>query len=137
VLAIESAVRETYVATIAATALALLVLWLAHAYAENTSSRIEEGEPLSLGAILTTMSHEVVILAGAAVPVFAVIIAWALGASLATAVTAGIWTSVGTVMVLEILAAVRARLAGRRFATQVVLGAAFGLGTLGLKLILH
>jgi Na+-translocating ferredoxin:NAD+ oxidoreductase RnfA subunit len=137
VLAIESAGRETYAKTIAATALAVLVLWLAHAYAENTSSRIEEAEPLSLGAVLATMSHELSILVGAGVPVLAVLIAWALAAPLATAVNAGIWTSVGTVVVLEIVAALRARLEGRDFAAQVVLGAAFGLGTLGLKLILH
>ena len=50
-LAAESANRETYVETVIAVAITMLVYWLAHSYAEFASERLTEGQPLRFAVL--------------------------------------------------------------------------------------
>lgn len=136
-LAAESATHETYGETVGAVAIALLIYWLAHAYSEFTEHRLEHGEPLRLQTLRRTLAHELTIIVGAAVPLLALLICWLAGATLGSAVTVAIWTSVVVIVAVEVTAGVRAELTGRELMTQIAFGALFGLLVVALRLVLH
>lgn len=136
-LAAESARREQFPATIGAVALAITLYWLTHAYSDLTERRLEHNERLTLAAVGRTLIHDLMIVAGAALPLLALLISWAAGASLGTAVIVAIWTSAVVIVVIEVIAGIRAELTGKQLAIQIVVGALFGLGVILLRVILH
>jgi membrane protein YqaA with SNARE-associated domain len=136
-LAAESAQRETYLDTIGAVAVALLVYWLAHAYAEFTAHRLEHKQALTLSGFARTLARELMTIAGAALPLLALVLCWAAGARLTSAVNIALWTSAATILLVEVAAAVRAGLVGRALIAQTALGALLGVLVIVLKLLLH
>jgi hypothetical protein len=136
-LAAESALKETYPATVASVVITLVMYVLAHAYAGYTGERLEDGEPLSLREFGVTLTHESWLLVGAGIPLIAVLIAWAVGASLETAVSAAVWTSAAMVVAIELAAGIRAGETGRNLAVQTALGAVLGALVIVLRLVLH
>jgi hypothetical protein len=136
-LAAESAKRETYVDTVAAVAIALLLYWLAHAYSEFAAHRLEQKQPLTLGGLARTLVREAMSIAGAAVPLLALLIGWVAGVSLTDAVTAAVWTSGAMIVTVEVVAGVRAELSASALTVQAAVGALFGLLVIALKVILH
>lgn len=137
VLATESARRETLLATLGATVLALVLYWLAHSYAATLGERLDEHTPLTAVAIVRSLAHDRAIVRGACFPILALLIASAAGATLATAVLVAVWTSAGTVVALELIAAIRAELRGMELIVQVCIGAVMGLAIIGLRTVLH
>jgi hypothetical protein len=136
-LAAESAHQETYLETVVAVVLTLVLYVLAHSYSEFAGHRLRAGEPLELEGYRRSFVREAAALPGAVVPLIAVLISWVAGASLSTAVSAAVWTSAGMVVVLELVAGIRAGEEGRELAGQVALGALLGLLVIALKLVLH
>ncbi len=136
-LAAESADSETYAETVGAVAITMVVYWLAHSYAEFASDRLTEGESLRFSNLGRIMRHQVPILFGAAIPLVALLIDWAVGASLSTAVATALYTSAAMVVLIEIVAASRAQQTGRERVAQIALGAVLGLLIIALRLILH
>ena len=136
-LAGETALRETYAATIGAVALTIVLYWLAHAYAAFAAKRLREEEHLRLKGLAAELVHEVPILGGAAVPLLALAIADAAGASLSTAVNAAIWTTAAMIAAIETVAAIRAEAKGLELAAEVALGIGLGLLVIAIKVVLH
>ena len=136
-LAAESASRQTYAETVLGVVLALLIFWLAHGYSELIARRAEEGERLTRAGIRWMLRWELPILVGAIPPLVAVLIAWAAGAGLGTAITIALWTAAATILVAEVIAGRQAELPGRELALQALVGTAFGVLILVLKLALH
>jgi hypothetical protein len=136
-LAAESVERETYLATVGAVALTLLIYVLIHAYSDYTADRLDHEEPLELSSLGRTIVLESWLLVGAGIPLVALLLCWLLGASLSTAVTVAIWTSAAMVVILELAVGLRAGAKGRDLAMQIAVGAAFGLMVILLRLILH
>lgn len=136
-LGAESARSETYLETVGAVLIALVLYWLAHSYAELTARRFEQGHRLKPRVIGETMAHELAVVTGAAPSLVAVLICWAAGAGLGAAVNAGIWTSVGMVVLVELVAGVRAQLSAGALAVQIMVGALFGGLIIAMKVVLH
>jgi hypothetical protein len=136
-LAAESAKRETYADTVGAVALALLVFWLAHAYSEFTAQRLEQKQPFTLNRLTRTLIHELMTIVGAAIPLAALLVCWIAGVRLTSAVAAALWTSAATIVIVEVVAGVRAKLAAAALMAQAAVGALFGLLVIALKLVLH
>jgi len=136
-LAAESAQQETYAETVGAVVLALVLYWVAFAYADFTGQRLSHREPLEAAGFERALLRELPVLAGAAVPLLALVVLGAFGASLESGVTAAIWISAAMVLVIELVAGVRADLSGPELAIQTALGTLLGLGLIALKLILH
>jgi hypothetical protein len=135
--AAESARRETYGETVAAVAVASVLIWLAHGYAEFASWRMREGKRFTAHDFGRTMVQELSILVGASLPLLAVLIAWAAGASLTSGVIAGLWTVAATIVTIEVVSAVRAKLSGRELLVQAAVGAGLGLLVLAMRVILQ
>ena len=136
-LGAESARSETYPETIGAVAIALLLYWLAHSYAEFAGHRIKHGEHFAYADLARTAAREVSVLFGAVIPLLVLLIGWAAGAGLDSAVSAAVWTAAGMIVATEIVIGIRAQLTGRDLVRQTALGAVLGLLVLALRLLLH
>jgi hypothetical protein len=136
-LAAESGRHETYLDTVGSAVLAACLYWVAHAYATLLGRRLVGREALTVSMLLRALIHNWAIFRGAAVPLIALLVAWAAGAAQETAVTAALWCAVGAVVVFELLAGIRSRAKVAELALQVGVGAVMGLGILALKVLLH
>jgi hypothetical protein len=136
-LAAESAQRETYAETIGAVALAMVLYWLAHAYAGSAAKRLRDEQALTAKGFVRALGHELPMLAGAAVPLLALVVFGVAGAKLSTAVKAGLWTSAVVIALIEIVAALRAEAKGRELAGQIAIGVGLGLLVLAINAVLH
>jgi hypothetical protein len=136
-LAVESARRETYAQTVIGVLITLLLYWLAHSYAECASDRLRRSEPFTLAGLLGAMTSELSILLGAALPIAVLLAWWTAGGRLTTAVSAAIWTSAATVVIIEVAAGLRAEQKGQKLAQQTLFGALLGLLIISLRLALH
>ncbi|MDQ6777948.1 MAG: hypothetical protein M3071_17450 [Actinomycetota bacterium] len=137
VLATESVRRETLLETVGGTVVALVLYWLAHSYAQTLGDRLERQVPLSASGLVRSLVRDRAIIRGASIPIIALLVASALGASLATAVLVAVWTSSTTILVFEVVAGVRAQLTGRELIVQICAGAVMGLAIIGLRTVLH
>jgi hypothetical protein len=129
--------NDTYLETVGAVLIAMALYWLAHSYAEFTARRLHRGHPFTMRALAETMAHELAILTAAALPLAALLIVWAAGATLRDAVNAGIWTSAGMIVLIELIVGVRAKLSGLELLAQVVLGTVLGALVIVLRIVLH
>lgn len=136
-LAAESDAREGYPEMIGSTALALGIYWLAHSYATVLGRRLADEEHLSVGALGRAFAHDWSIVRGAALPLLALLVAWAAGAGEATGVNAAIWTAIASLIAFELLAGLRARSTLRELALEGAVGVAMGLAILALKALAH
>jgi hypothetical protein len=136
-LAAESVRKETYARNIEAVVITLLIYWLAHAYADLAAERLRSGAQLTLGRLARTMLDELPLLAGATIPLATLLICWAAGTRLSAAVIAALWTSAAIVVLIELTAGVRGRLAARQFIAQALIGALLGALVIFLKVVLH
>jgi hypothetical protein len=137
ILAAESAGSETYGDTVGAVSVAILLVWLAGAYAEFTEDRLELRKGFTLGGFGRALAHEVGIIAAAAIPLVEVVIFWVTGGTLTSAVTAAVWTTAAMVVTIEVVVGLRAELRGRKLAAHTALGALFGVLIIALKFVLH
>jgi hypothetical protein len=136
-LAAESALHESYGEAIGSAALAVAVLWVAHAYAGVLGRRLAGEERLTPATLLRALGHDGAVLRGAAIPLLVLLVCWLLGTEQQRAVNAAVWSAAISLVVFELLAAVRSRLAPPEFALEVAVGAAMGLAILALKIVLH
>jgi hypothetical protein len=136
-LAAESAASETYAETVIAVVITMLVYLLAHSYAEFTSERLKEREPARFSALWRIIGEQVYILIGAAIPLLALLVDWAFGVSLDTAVLTALITAAVIIVLLELAAGLRSKQSGLELVMQTLFGAVLGLLIIALRLVLH
>ncbi len=128
---------ETYGKTVLAIGLAILLYWIAHSYSELAGRRLEDGTPLTLSGLAQAMRSEFSIVSGAAVPLAVVLASWAIGVKLSTAVNTGAIAAAAMILLIEVVAGVRADLSGKELVKQASIGAVLGLLVLAVNTILH
>ncbi|HEX5308669.1 MAG TPA: hypothetical protein VFW38_06260 [Solirubrobacteraceae bacterium] len=136
-LAAESGLRDTYAETVGSVAIAVLLYWFAHSYADVLGLRLSRPRRLTWGELWHAFVQDWAIVRGAAAPVAAVLIAWVIGAPQTTAVTAGVWTAVASLVLFEVVAGLRSKAKPPELALQVSAGLALGIGVLALRALLH
>jgi VIT1/CCC1 family predicted Fe2+/Mn2+ transporter len=136
-MAAESGRNESYPDTVASALLATALYWLAHSYAEVLGQRLATSERLTARAMRDAAVHEFAVVRGATIPLLALLISWAAGASQQTAVTAALWSSVASLFVFELIAGMRSRASPREIALETAVGAVLALGIVFLKSLLH
>ncbi len=137
VLAAESTRRETFVDTIEATVLVLVLYWFAHTYARLVGDRLKTRDALSADALWRALLREGSIMKGALIPIAVLAMLWAAGVSLATGVTGALWSSAAALSVFEIIATMRSRATGAQRVTQILIGMLLGVGVLLVRVVLH
>jgi hypothetical protein len=136
-MAAESGRHESYVDAIASAVFATLLYWLAHAYADLLGRRLDTGERLTVRTLARALAHDWAIVRGAAIPVLALVISWLLGASRESGVTAALRTAVVAVVVLELLAGIRARSTAPELLLKAAVGVTMGIALLAVKGVLR
>jgi hypothetical protein len=136
-LAAESGLRDTYPETVGSAAIAVVLYWFAHSYADVLGLRLADRQRFSWEALGRTFGRDWAIARGASLPLLALLVAWATGASQATALTAGVWTVVASLIAFEVAAGVRSRAKPLELVLEVLVGTTMGLAILGLRALLH
>ena len=132
-LAAESGHHEGYGSAIASTLTAAVVFWLVHSYTDALERRVQLQQRLTASVLVHALGREWPIMRGAAIPVVALLLAWVLGASLETAMTAALWSAIAAIFVFELAAGLGAGARGRELALDACVGAALGAAMLALK----
>jgi hypothetical protein len=136
-LAAESGSHESYADTVASALIAVGIYWLAHSYASALGRRLADPARLTVSMLTRALGEEAAIVKGAAIPLLALLIAWAAGAAQETAVTVALWTSVTSLIAFELAAAIRSRATRGELALELGVGITMGLAILALKVVLH
>jgi hypothetical protein len=136
-LAAEFSRRESYAKTIFALVLALVLYWLAHAYAANADRRIREQKQLTWKGFAGDLLRELPILGGASVPLLAILIFGVAGASLGTAISAALWTAAAVIAGIELTAAIRSGVRGRALVIHAAIGIVLGLLVPAINVVLQ
>ena len=136
-MAAESGRDETYAETIGSAMLTAALYWLLHAYANVLGRRLATRGRLTATALWRALAEEWAIVRGAAVPLFALIIAWATQASRETGVTVALWSAVVSLVCFELVAGARSRAGAGEVALEVGIGIAMALAILALRVVLH
>jgi len=137
VLAAESGSHEDYLDTAASAVIAILLYWLAHAYADVLGHRLQAHARLSIAILGRAFRDEAAILIGAVPALLALLFCWVLGVTLASGVEAALWTTVASLIAFELLAGIRARATPRELVFEAGIGATMGLAVIALKVVLH
>lgn len=137
VLAAESAGTETYGVTFLSAVISACLYWLLHAYSTLLGRRLKGQARVDTTGLGSALSHDAPLLRGAAIPVMALVLCWALGASQPTGLYIALWTCVGALVAFEFLAAVRSRATVGEFVLQLAIGVTMGLLVLVLRVVLH
>jgi hypothetical protein len=136
-LAAESTKRETYPTTIAAVSIAMIVYWLANSYARFTGERAREGTHFEFGTLARDAVHELWILGGAVIPLVMLLVCWAAGGSLGSAVSVAIWSAVAMIVFTELGIGIRSHLTGRELVIQTAFGMLLGVLVIAVRVLLH
>jgi len=135
-IAAEGSRHETYASVISASLLALVLYWLAHAYARYFGSRLEEPSEKGVQWIGPAMLREAAMLKGASLPVVAMLLTWLARAPLSTGVVSALCTAGVELFVLELLAGLGRHLSVREITLEVAIGAVLGGGVFSIRLLL-
>jgi hypothetical protein len=133
----ESAKAQRYSGSLAAIAIAELVYWLAISYSEFTGDRAAKNEPFELRGFWRSAQHELAVVQGGAVPFLVIVVCWIVGASLSTALTLGVYTAAGMIVVTELAIGLSTEESGRELLLDTVVGVAFGMLVIAVKVIMH
>ena len=102
-----------------------------------TGSAAAPGEAILAPRWRVVLGHQFAVLKGGVLPLAALLASWAAGASLGTAIMATLWTCVGTLIIAELVAGLRASARPAALALQVLAGASLGVTVLLLEVVLH
>jgi hypothetical protein len=120
--------RETLPEAAGSTVLAILLVWLTHAYEAS-------GECRTGRAFLVALRHEFPLLWGASFPLVVLLLFGLSGARDSVAVTAELVTAAVLLVTVEVVASLR--VTGRVRPVQMVVSLALGAGVFLLKLVAH
>jgi hypothetical protein len=134
-VAAESGLHETYLATLVSAVIAACVYWLMHAYATVLGRRLGRGERLTAGGLTRALADNRAVLRGAGLPIGALLLAWLAGAEQETGVTVAMWTTVAGLVVFEVAAGVRAGAMRSELALETAVGVALGVGVVLVRIV--
>jgi hypothetical protein len=135
-LAAESAHHESYGEAIASALTIAAIFWLSHAYSTALERRLRLQERITARGVVRAVTHDWALMRGAAIPVVALLLAWATGSGLQSAITLALWSSAAAIFLFELAAGIDAGATGRELALDATVGAMLGGGVLALHAIL-
>ena len=141
VIAAEDPNTGTYPRVLAATVVAVATYWLAHGYAHWVAERFRRSAApdvqRSARQFLGALVHEWPLTEGAAIPLTALLIAWAFGAPLAVGDTAAVSTAAAALVMFELAGGLRRRLRRLQLVTNAGVGLLLGAALFAVKSLLY
>ncbi len=126
---------STFVAV--ATALVLVVYWMAHVYIDTLTRQFDGDSRHFLLRLRTASKHETSVLKGGTPAILVYVLASVFGAEVASAAAAAVYFSVFLLAAVGYLGAHQAGLRGRALLFEVAGAASFGLLIVAAKTLLH
>ena len=115
----------------------MIVFWLAHTYADAVARRLRRGNPLTWREVWTIAKYEWPMLQAAVPSLLALGLGWAGAVSTLTAVRLAIGLGVLALLAWGFVIARASRLSTLATVGSVAVNGAFGLGIVGLKVLVH
>jgi hypothetical protein len=84
-------------ATFEAAVIVLAIYLLTRLYTHSLGDRMRAREPLNTALVWHSCVHELPVLEGALIPVLALILAWAVGAPVASGASAALWAAAASI----------------------------------------
>jgi hypothetical protein len=133
----EYAKAEKYGRALGGIVIAEIVYWLALSYSEFAGERAKTGDAFDFKGFFRSAKHELaVVLSG--IPPFLVIVAcWIAGATLSTALTLGVYTAAGMIVLSELVIGISTEETGRELVVDLLVGVLFGILVVAIKVLLH
>jgi hypothetical protein len=135
VLAGENAKGETVRTSIEVACLVVALFWVVHAWSDDTGRRVEQHRRLEWRPLLEALEHQGSILRSILLPIVVLVIAGLAGASDATALWVGTLTCAATLVLIELVSALRNRLPVTQVLVETAAGATFGCALLVLHFL--
>ena len=137
VIAAEDPRSTTYARVIVATLIAVAAYWLAHSYAHWVAERFGRNASTSPREFLVALSHEWPLAEGAAVPLVALVVAWAAGAPLTTGDTAALSAALVALVLFELAGGLRRQVRPPQLLANAVVALLLGATLFAVKNVLH
>ena len=137
VLSAVSAHGEDSTHVALATAMVLVVYWMAHVYINTLSRQFGGDRRHFMMRLRTASAHELSVLKGGLPAILVYVVTDASGADIDTAATAAVYFSVVLLAAVGYLGAHQAGLRGRALLLEVAGAASFGLLIVAAKALLH
>ncbi|HEV3212124.1 MAG TPA: hypothetical protein VGZ03_01880 [Acidimicrobiales bacterium] len=135
VLAGENAKGETVATSVEVALVVLALFWLVHAWSDVTGERLEQHQRLHWRPLLESLEHQASILRAVVAPVVALVLAGLAGASDATALWVGTVTCAVSLVLIELISALRNRLPATQVLAETAAGTVFGCTLLVLHFL--
>jgi hypothetical protein len=135
VLAGENAKSESVATSVEVAILVVALFWVVHSWSDDTGERLLQHRRLLWRPLATTLEHQASILRSILLPVVVLGIAGLAGASDATALWIGTITCAVLLVLIELVSALRNRLALTQVLIETAAGATFGCALLVLHFL--
>jgi hypothetical protein len=133
----EYAKAERYAGALGGIVLAEIVYWLALSYSEFAGERVETGDAFNFAGFRRSARHELAVVLSGIPPFVVIVVCWIAGATLSTALTIGVYTAAGMIVLAELVIGINTEETGRQLAVDVLVGVAFGIVVVVVKVFLH
>jgi hypothetical protein len=133
----ETAKATRYSGALGGIVLAEIVYWLALSYSEFAGDRATTGEAFAWQGFWRSAKHELAVVLSGIPPFVVIVVCWIIGATLATALTIGVYTAAGMIVLAELLIGISTEQTGRELIVDTLVGVVFGMLIVAVKVLLH
>jgi hypothetical protein len=133
----EYAKAEKYPGALGSIVLAEIIYWLALSYSEFAGDRVTTGEPFEFKGFWRSARHELAVVLSGIPPFIVIVVCWIVGATLSTALTLGVYTAAGMIVLAELVIGISTEETGRELVVDVIVGVVFGILVVAVKVLLH
>jgi hypothetical protein len=136
-LASETGSRETYPEIFASALIVTALYWVAHSYATAVGRHLSAHDPFTTRSLMRAFAHDWAVVKGASIPLLAILVSWASGASQQTAINVALYSVVASLVIFEVTHGILWRPTAGGLVQDVGIGVTLGIGVLALHLVLH
>jgi hypothetical protein len=133
----EYAKAERYGGALGGIVLAEIIYWLALSYSEFAGDRVKTGEPFEFAGFWRSARHELAVVLSGVPPFLVIVVCWIAGATLSTALTIGVYTAAGMIVLAELIIGISTEQTGRELIVDTLVGVVFGILIVAVKILLH
>jgi hypothetical protein len=133
----EYAKAERYAGALGGIVIAEIIYWLALSYSEFAGDRVKTGDPFEFKGFFRSARHELAVVLSGIPPFVVIVVCWIAGATLSTALTLGVYTAAGMIVLSELVIGISTEETGRQLVVDVLVGVLFGILVVAIKVLLH
>jgi hypothetical protein len=133
----EYAKAERYAGALGGIVIAEVIYWLALSYSEFAGERAKTGDPFEFKGFWRSAKHELAVVLSGVPPFMVIVVCWIAGATLTTALTIGVYTAAGMIVLAEVVIGISTEQTGRALIIDTLVGTLFGIVVVAVKVFLH